>query len=205
MNRPLRVLASAVATCAVFGVTASTASAGVLVASAPSCDAQVLSQPFLPWTDPMQYVLSPNGDFERGSWSTSGAARVVAGNESFFVGGREHAQALALPAGSSAQSATMCVGIEHPTIRFFARQIGDAPVAHIDVQVLFEDASGEVRELTIATAKAGSEWAPTAAYPIFVNLLPLLPGERTPVAFRLSAHGGDFQVDDVYVDPYQRG
>jgi hypothetical protein len=206
MLRPLRVLVSAAAALVVLGAAATTASAGVLVASAPSCDAQSLSRPFMPWADPMQYVLSPNGDFETGSWSTSGGAGVTAGNESFHVGGADHARSLSLPEGSSAQSAVMCVGIEHPTIRFFARQTGGSPVSgHLDVTVLFEDAAGNVRELQVAAAGAGSEWAPSAAYPLVVNLLPLLPGQATPVAFRFSAHGGNFQVDDVYVDPYGRG
>jgi hypothetical protein len=41
--------------------------------------------------------------------------------------------------------------------------------------------------------------------PIGVNLLPLLPGNYTAVAFRFRASGGDWQIDDVYVDPYCRG
>jgi hypothetical protein len=39
---------------------------------------------------------------------------------------------------------------------------------------------------------------------ILANLLPLLPGEHTPVAFRFTAVGGDWSVDDVWVDPYSR-
>jgi hypothetical protein len=48
----------------------------------------------------------------------------------------------------------------------------------------------------------GSNWLPD---PIVVSLLPLLPGSHTPVAFRLTADGGSFQVDDFYVDPYHPG
>jgi hypothetical protein len=39
---------------------------------------------------------------------------------------------------------------------------------------------------------------------ILGNLLPLLPGEHTPIAFRFTAVGGDWSVDDVWVDPYGR-
>ena len=39
---------------------------------------------------------------------------------------------------------------------------------------------------------------------VVANLLPLLPGEHTPVAFRFTALGGDWSIDDVYVDPYSR-
>jgi hypothetical protein len=39
---------------------------------------------------------------------------------------------------------------------------------------------------------------------IVANLLPLLD-EGTPVAFRFSASGGSYAIDDVYVDPWNKG
>ena len=39
---------------------------------------------------------------------------------------------------------------------------------------------------------------------VIANLLPLLPGETTPVAFRFTAQGADWSIDDVYVDPYAK-
>src|SRR5437764_14026832 len=65
------------------------ANAGVLVASATNCDQQVFEQPFLPWADVANYVLSPEGTFEGGAkgWNLSGGASVVSGNESYFVHG----------------------------------------------------------------------------------------------------------------------
>jgi hypothetical protein len=37
------------------------------------------------------------------------------------------------------------------------------------------------------------------------SLLPLLPGDHTPVELRLVAQGGGaWLVDDVYVDPFKR-
>ena len=202
MIRPLRVLASTVAAMAALGATAIPASAGVLVASAPDCEAQSLSRPFLPWADPMQYVLAPGGDFEAAGWRTTGDARVVEGNESFNVGGADDSRSLALGDGASASSGVMCVGIEHPTLRLFARNRGSV-LGTLCVEVLFEDASGTVRSLPIGTV-LGSDWAPTLPMPVIANLLPLLPGERTPVAFRFTAHGGDWVIDDVFVDPRQR-
>ena len=42
--------------------------------------------------------------------------------------------------------------------------------------------------------------------PILVNLLALVPGERTAVAFRFTPRGlGSWLIDDVYVDPYGTG
>ena len=40
---------------------------------------------------------------------------------------------------------------------------------------------------------------------VLANLLPLLPGAHTPVAFRFTPLlGGEWSIDDVYVDPFQR-
>jgi hypothetical protein len=36
---------------------------------------------------------------------------------------------------------------------------------------------------------------------ILANLQPLLPGDRTPVAFTFTPLLGEWQIDDVYVDP----
>jgi hypothetical protein len=36
------------------------------------------------------------------------------------------------------------------------------------------------------------------------NLLPLLPGAKTPVRFKFTPLGrAEFQIDDVYVDPWR--
>lgn len=205
MNRPIRVLASTLAVALLTGATATTAAAGPLLASAASCESQTLSQPFLPWADPMQYTLAPGGDFESDPWTATGAASVVDGNESFHVGGLDDSRSLSVPAGSAATSAAMCVGVEHPTVRFFARQTGGSSGASLEIEVLFEDGAGGVHSVPFASTGAGASWAPSAPHPIFVNLLALMPGEHTPVAFRVTAQGGDFQVDDFYVDPYNRG
>src|SRR5438445_11535449 len=53
---------------ALFALTvASPAHAGVLVSSAPDCNSESLSQPFLRWLDPLGYTLVPGGGFEAGS------------------------------------------------------------------------------------------------------------------------------------------
>jgi hypothetical protein len=181
------------------------AQAGPLVASAPSCDNQAFSQPFAPWLDPASYTLDSGGAFEDGAqdWSLSGAS-VVSGNESYSVHGAGDSHSLGLGSGGSATSATICVGIEHPTIRFFARNSGSR-FSNLGVEVLFEDASGGVHSAPIGSVSSGSSWQPTAVFPVVANMLTLLPGERTPVEFRFTARGGNWQIDDVYVDPWRNG
>jgi hypothetical protein len=182
------------------------AEAGPLVASATDCAGGSLSRPFLPWLDPANYFIAPGGAFEDGAagWQLGGGATVVSGNETFRVHDPGDSHSLSLPAGSSTTSTTTCVGLEYPTLRFFARNRGSL-LSTLRVEVLFEGANGNVNALTIGRLLAGRNWQPTIPLPIVVNLLPLLPGEQTPVAFRFTPRGGDWQIDDVYVDPHRKG
>jgi hypothetical protein len=200
MARKHFALALAAATALV--IAPASASAGPLVSSAGDCAGQSLAQSFLPWADVANYTLNPGGDFEAGSdWSLAGGAAVVSGNEPFNVGSATDSRSLSVPAGASATGDSICVGIGHPDIRFFAKSSN--PAATLRVQVLYEDAFGNVQSAPMGLVSAGSSWSPTAPLPIIVNLLPLLPNDRTAVAFKFTASGGSFQLDDVYVDPYR--
>jgi hypothetical protein len=99
----------------------------------------------------------------------------------------------------------MCVGIEHPTLRIFARN-GGSVLSTLKVDVLYEDAAGNAQSLTIGKLTGSASWQPSLVMPLVVNLLPLLPDERTAVAFRFTPEGvaGTWRIDDVYVDPYRR-
>lgn len=190
---------------ALFAAAAPSAQAGVLVSSATDCDEAASTQVFMPWMDVANYFLAPGGDFESGAagWATSGGAGAAAGNEPWNVTGGG-SSSLGLPAGSSATSPAVCVGIEHPTIRFFAKSSGASLGSALRVDVLFEDAAGNEHDLTIGHVGRG-DWQVTPAYLIVANLLPLLPGEHTAVAFRFTPEGtGTWQIDDVHVDPYGR-
>lgn len=207
-RRSCRTAAASLVALVALAASAATANAGVLVASAPSCADQALSKTFLPWLDLADYTALSGGDFETGArgWSTTGGGAVVSGNEPWRVGGSNDSKSLSLPAGASATSPAICVGITHPTIRFFAKRNsgGLLSLASLRVDVLFETASGDVETLTIGSATNGGSWQPTLPMVVVANLLPLLPGEMTPVAFRFTAQGADFSVDDVWVDPYSR-
>jgi hypothetical protein len=204
-TRSRRFAATLAASFAVLGIAASAASAGPLVASATDCDAQTAEQPFLPWADPASYVLAPGGTIESGTagWSVSGGAGAVSGNEPYYVHGAGESSALRMPNGASATTGSMCVGIEHPTVRLFAKNGGSA-LSTLRVEVMFEDAFGAVHSATIGVAAGGGNWQLTPQMPVIVNLLPLLPGDHTPVAFRFTSQGGPWTIDDVYVDPWQK-
>lgn len=200
-SRPRRFAVPLLALVAVLAASPS-ASAGPLAAPAGSCNPGDASQPFLPWLDPMDYVEQPGGSFEsdlRG-WEL-GAASVVAGNEPYHAGGVGDSHSLSIPADTSVTTSTMCVGLNEPTLRFFARSSGGMPGSVLRVDVQFEDGFGNRRSVSIGL-HGRSGWTPTATMPILVNLFPLLPGDQTPVRFRFVPQGSaSWQVDDVYVDP----
>jgi hypothetical protein len=170
-------------------------------ARADGCPSQPLTQTFQPWLDPSWYVLAPGGDIEGGGeWNLSDGAAVADGNEPFLAGDRS----LALPAGSSATTAPMCVGIEHPTVRLFARNTGD-PTSLLAVSVVFRDILGLRHALPVGVVGAGSQWGPTTVMPVVVNLLSLLGDQNVAFRFTPVGGGGEWAIDDVYVDPYKKG
>ncbi len=159
---------------------------------------QDVSSPFAPWGDSSLYFLAPNGDFGSGADGWQGG-EVVADSSPLSGGG-----ALRLQDGDRATSPGVCVGLDTPTMRFFARNAGD-PGGELDVDVRFESLLGLTLTLPIGSVSGGGAWAPSPTLPIVANLLGVLGGSHTPVAFRFRADGGDWLIDDLYVDPYGKG
>jgi hypothetical protein len=185
------------------------ANAGVLVSSATSCDAQTHSQPFAQWADLASYTPVPGGSFETGepSWTLSGGAKVVSGNEPFHVRSAADSKSLLIPQGGVATSRSICVGIHEPTMRFFSKQNGGllgSVTSAMTVEVQFETSLGLVVSAPINLGALNSAWSPGAPAMIVANLLPLMPDDTTAVAFRFRAVTGSWNVDDVYVDPTLR-
>lgn len=181
------------------------AEAGILVDTTDTCAEQRLEHPFLPWADPAAYTLVPQGSFGKGAvdWRLSNA-RVVAEDKPFQVNGDRQPAALRIEAGGSITSPPMCLGLEHPTLRLFARNDGSG-LGALEIEALVEDDSGDTLALPIGEALGHARWAPTLPLPVVANLLPVLPGEHTLVAFRFTAAGSAWVIDDVYVDPYRKG
>jgi hypothetical protein len=183
---------------------ASTASAGILTASASDCGDETLSQPFLGFGDQAQYKKVAGGNFEGSleGWSLKGGAKVVAGNEPWKVGGSTHSKSLLLPQGSSVITPVACVGLKEPTLRLFAkRNSGLLGISTLAVSVYVKTSLGLVVPVPVGVVLNNGQWKATPAMLIVANLLPLLPGDRTPVAFQFTPVLGSWQIDDVYVDP----
>lgn len=187
---------------AVLAVGAPAASAGLLVESAEDCSTPVTSKAFAQWGDNADYQLAPGGDFEPGgpSWQLKGAS-VVDGNEPWKVHHVSDRRSLRLPPGASATSPVMCVGLEHPTLRLFAKN-NTALLSTLSVEVIFETSLGLRASAPVGVLLPSGQWKPSPRFLVVANLLPLLPGEKTPVQFRVSSVGlGTWSVDDFYVDP----
>lgn len=201
----LCALALSAATAAA-ALSAPAAHAGLLVPSARGCAPEVATKPFLPWLDPASYVLAGDGGFEAGAagWSLSGG-QVVDGNEPWRVRAPADRRALAIQEGG-AVSPEVCVGLAHPTLRFFARNTG-SPLGTLAVSVVVRTSLGITLVVPVGVvADLGRAWAPRLPMPLVANLLPLLPGERTTIRLRFDAVGAGsaWQIDDVYVDPYSK-
>jgi len=172
-------------------------------ARATSCPDPSVAQVFRPWLDPAWYMSVPDGGLEHAGqgWTLAAGATVVQGNEPYFVAGAHDHQSLSLPAGSAAITPPVCISVDHPAIRFFARNTGAATSA-LGVSVIFHSLDGSMTSLSIGQLTGGGGWAPTPVVPVTVNLLSLLGDQWVSFGVAPIDTSGNWQVDDVYVDPY---
>jgi len=185
----------------------STAKAALLGTERASfCDSNP-AQAFAPWGDSSYYATLPNGDFETGStaWHLSGGARVVAGNEPYFVtGDRRDSHSLLLPQGSSAYSGTVCFALGDWHLRLFTRNVGSKSGA-LRVQVIVPSLAGSL--LTVldgGTVSGAGGWAPSPRLQLLLSNVTNLTGTKA-IAFRFTpvGIGAAYQIDDVYLDPWK--
>lgn len=180
----------------------------VFAGSAQACSYPEAKAVFSPWGDQHNYALAPDGGFEAGGsgWQLNRGATVVDGNESFYLNGGGDSKSLALPAGSSAVSPPVCMAIDTPSFRLVARNDGD-PSSQLRVEAVYK-LLGLVRTRTAGTLRANSDWAPTQSVSTVLTLSTLV-GTLIPSAIEIRFtpldSKGQWQVDDVYIDPFRRG
>ena len=183
---------------------AGSASAGVLVQTTTTCPVPLLTQPFKAWGDGASYELAPGGAAESNTgWTLTGGAGVTSGNEPWKVHSSGDAKSMHLPSGSSATTTPICVGLDSPTVRFFTKK-NNGLLSTLAVSAVLRPSLGGELVVPVGVILGGS-WSPSPSFLFLGNLLPILPGQYTPVSFRFTpVLGGDWQVDDVYVDPWKR-
>ena len=173
---------------------------GLVGAALPSCGA--VSHPFARFGDDGSYCALANNGFESGSagWTLSGGASVVPGNEPWYVSG-PGASALDLPAGASAASSPVAISLLDPYFRLFTRSASaDGPLS---LRVVFRGLTGNVTGILNVTDLSPSGyagWEPSSAV---ASLLALPLGTSSAqLTITSTASNGDWQIDDVFVDPF---
>jgi hypothetical protein len=192
-RRLLLVLSSS---CAMIAAAAGPAAAAPPDPSgAQSCPSPAVSQAFAPWGDSSWYALVPGGDFESSDWGLDQGAQLVSGSEPFAVTGVLGASSLSLPAGASAQSPSTCVDAGYPTMRFFTAGSGT-----VLVQVVYAGLN-----IPVGMIRAGGAWAPSRVLQTGSAIWGALSGGSAEVSLRFTGLSGDPQIDDVLIDPWNRG
>jgi hypothetical protein len=190
---------------AAFALSAMTAAGG---SAAPAGAALGFSCPdptakvFAPWKDYAYYGYAPDGGVEAGAsgWNLAGGAAVASGNESFYVHAKSDRYSLSLPAGSSATTPPMCIGLLSGKMRFFTKNSGSTS-SRLRVQAVYLGGTGAVLGVAdVAYVKSGSRWQPSPAVPMLGGILPLLT-QAVQFTFSPADRTGSWQLDDVYVDP----
>jgi hypothetical protein len=183
------------------GLSVPAASAGLTthLGLLPSCGQT--SQPFVRWGDEASYCSFPNLGFESGktAWAATPTASIAASNEPWHVSG-PGTHSLDLAPGASALSSPLPVNLLDPWIRFFARS-SDANGA-LRVQVLFRGILGNITGLLnfgSLPPNGFSSWQPTPRV-LSALALPLFTS-TAQVEVTSEARSGDWQIDDVYLDP----
>ena len=183
---------------------AGTANAGLLSQSAGPCPSYLSSQVFAKWLDLTHYTLAPGGEFESDSGLTfTGGAKIVSGNESSYVHSAADRNSVLIPQGGTVTTGPICVNLNNPTVRFFAKRPSFALLPLMTVEGLFTTNSGGTASLPLVGAPlAGGGWSlqlPMVATPAVLELT-----DSTMMRFRIRAVTGAWQVDDFYVDPLRR-
>ncbi len=204
LTRTLAFAAVAISALVAAGASAVPAS-GALGVACPDPTAKV----FAPWNDWANYAYAPDGGIEAGAagWTLSGAASIVRGNESFFVHGASDRFSLSLPAGSSATTPPMCIGLLSGKMRFFTMNAGSSS-SRLRVQVMYLGGVGGVLGTTaktlgvadIAYVASGGPWQPSPEVPMLGGVVPLFT-QAVQFRFMPADRSGNWRVDDVYLDP----
>ena len=158
--------------------------------------------PFARWADYANYAYLPDGGFEAGAsgWKLASGAKVVAGNETFYLRSTSHRYSLALPAGSSATSPPMCIGLLSSKMRFV---VNGAPGSNVKVQVIYRGLLSSVLGIFDGgTVSTNGTWQPSPEIGMLGGVLPLL---TQSVQFRFVSTSGTPRIDDVYLDPMKSG
>jgi hypothetical protein len=156
---------------------------------------------FSQFGDANYYLLLPNGGFESGkaSWTATGGAAVVPGNETFALAGKGD-NSLSLPAGASATSSTFCITADTPLARFVMRlKSGTTGSLRLDAMI------GSLAFPLGTVTSTSTAWAPSPQVRIWLtNFASLARSGEITIQLRATATSGSWLVDDFFLDPFKK-
>jgi len=209
-----KALSLRIATAAVV-VAATAIGAGTASAYAPAgapglgkytqgCPTFTTSEPFTPWADTGDYFLGPAADFEGSltGWTAKGA-KIVSGNEKYYVNAATDSHSLSLPKGAAATSPSVCVTLDTPALRLFVKNTSASASATLQINMTYTNNQGKASTATVAKIAVGkgADWAPIAPVLFLSKITSILSNNgQTWVTFQLTSNGS-LLVDDFYVDP----
>jgi len=201
----------------VVAAVATAAAAAVLTpsAQAASCGSRALASPFSKAGDSNQYFLAPSGSFEAGAsgWSLSSAS-VVAGNETSYLNGSADEQSLRLTGSGSATSPAFCITRDDPQLRFVTRTAtatgSTGNYSQLNVSINVQNSAGSQANFFLGTVTPTgfSNWSFSQQFSYGKLLDSWLFGANGSgtammrVQFTVAGQGGNWFVDDVFVDPF---
>ncbi len=172
-----------------------------------ACPDRPLAREFARWLDPINYTIVPGGHFEGGlsGWALTGGARVVYGNEPYFLRANHDDQSLYLPSGSSVTTPFVCVELLDPVARFVTRNRGSL-LGALEVEAIVR-VGAETVTVPAGVTVVDLGWQPSLPTLTAANVLAGLDlrDGTADVAFRFRPVGfsSAWQIDDVYVDPFR--
>lgn len=168
-----------------------------------NCGYGAEKQAFLPWLDPFEYSLAPNGDLASTSgWTLNGAA-VSSAHDPYGLSSRS---LVFDKNGDSATTPWMCVNLQNPTVRFLGLDTGGLGLGLFAVTLRYYAASGAVLTLPIGVVKPVRSWQPSLPLVLAVNTLSILSSNGwTQISLQLTAAGVSahetLSADGFWVDP----
>jgi len=194
----------------VLGAAIAAIAAASPAAQAAGCGTRALSTPFASKGDTNTYFLAPGGSFESGAggWALTNAS-VAAGNETFYLGAPGDRSALKV--SSNASTPFFCITRDDPHVRFVARSVANGTggnYSQLNVSAVIRGAYGTVMSYYLGTLPASgyANWTITPQLSwgsAFADYLFGSDGTASiQLVFTVQGQGGNWLVDDVYVDPF---
>jgi hypothetical protein len=167
-------------------------------ASAASCPAQAVTQPFAALGDDNSYFMAPGGDFEGpDQWTHDGKVKIGGKNDAFAeISGKK---ALSLEEGSSSTSPEVCVDVDRPHLRLALKAAKGKGKLRVDAV----SDSGAVTTLASIDADNDKKWRMSDFVPL-TGPLNIQGDTVQDVRLRLTAEDGAWRVDGVAIDPRVR-